>query len=168
MMVQIRPVAVEEASTLWDLRLEALRTVPEAFGSSYEEALETQPEAVRAKIEETDNQFVLGAYADGQIVGMAGFLRETARKTRHKGFIWGVYVKADYRKHGAGRALIEGIIERAHRMDGLEQIQLTVVTKNTGARNLYESLGFRSYGLERNALIVNGVRYDEEWMAYDL
>ncbi|RJX37625.1 GNAT family N-acetyltransferase [Paenibacillus pinisoli] len=168
MMVQIRSIAVEEASLLWDLRLEALRTSPEAFGSSYEEALETPPEAVRAKIEETANQFVLGAYADGQVIGMAGFLRETARKTRHKGFIWGVYVKAGYRKHGAGRALIGGILERARQMDGLEQIQLTVVTMNTGARNLYESLGFRNYGLERNALIVNGVRYDEEWMAYDL
>ncbi|MFF2887312.1 GNAT family N-acetyltransferase [Paenibacillus sp. NPDC057967] len=167
-MLHIRPVTVEEAPVWWELRLEALRTSPEAFGSSYEEALETSPEAVRAKVQATASQFVLGAYADGQLVGIAGFLRQTARKTRHKGMIWGVYVKSDYRKHGVGKGLIEEVIKQARRMEGLEQIQLTVVTTNTGATQLYKSLGFQGYGLERNALIVDGKRYDEQWMAYDL
>ncbi|REK77010.1 GNAT family N-acetyltransferase [Paenibacillus paeoniae] len=167
-MLNIRPVTVDEASVLWELRLEALGTSPEAFGSSYEDALETPLEAVRAKVEATENQFILGAYADGEMVGMAGFLRQTARKTRHKGFIWGVYVKSDYRKHGVGKGLLEAVIEQARRMEGLELIQLTVVTANRGARQLYESLGFQSYGLERNALIVDGIRYDEELMVYEL
>ena len=61
---------------------------------------------------------------------------------------------------------MEAIIEIArHRV---ELVQLTVVRDNEQARHLYASLGFREYGVEKNALKQDGRYYDEVLMAKDL
>jgi len=70
------------------------------------------------------------------------------------------------RNAGVGRRLIETIIEFAG--ERVELIQLAVVSENEQARRLYERLGFREYGLEKNALKQDGRYYDEVLMAKDL
>ena len=47
-------------------------------------------------------------------------------------------------------------------MPGLEQINLGVISGNDYARNLYISLGFEPYGLEKRAIVVNGKYHDDE------
>jgi hypothetical protein len=36
---------------------------------------------------------VFGAYADGHIIGMAGYQRQEGARDGHKAFIWGTYVQ---------------------------------------------------------------------------
>ena len=55
-------------------------------------------------------------------------------------------------------------ISRVSSMPGLRQISLGVISGNDSARRLYISLGFRSYGLERRAIMVNGEYHDDELM----
>jgi ribosomal protein S18 acetylase RimI-like enzyme len=95
---------------------------------------------------------------------MAGFWRDQNRKERHKGHIWGVFVAPAQRGKGVGRALIGAILDRARNLPGLVQVQLVVSTKATEARNLYSSYGFRSFGVEPQALMVNSHYVDEEHM----
>jgi RimJ/RimL family protein N-acetyltransferase len=54
-------------------------------------------------------------------------------------------------------ALFEGL----HCTFQIDRIQLTVVSSNDAARRLYERKGFVTYGIEPNALCVEGLRYDE-------
>jgi ribosomal protein S18 acetylase RimI-like enzyme len=84
----------------------------------------------------------------------------------HKGAIWGMYVRPNARRTGIGRRLVEAVIDLAR--DRVELIQLTVVRDNEQARRLYASLGFREYGVEKNALKQDGRYYDEILMAKDL
>lgn len=51
-------------------------------------------------------------------------------------------------------------------MEGLKQINLSVVTTNQAAVKLYRKLGFETYGIEKNALEYHGQEYNEELMAY--
>lgn len=53
-------------------------------------------------------------------------------------------------------------------MEGLKQINLSVVTINTAAVELYKKLGFQPYGIEKNAIEYIGQGYDEEYMTYYL
>ncbi|MGN4125083.1 GNAT family N-acetyltransferase [Lysinibacillus sphaericus] len=46
----------------------------------------------------------------------------------------------------------------------MEQINLTVVSENSSAKKLYKSLGFKVYGVERNALKFNGQYFNENLM----
>lgn len=50
----------------------------------------------------------------------------------------------------------------------VEQLQLTVVSSNAAAIQLYSKLGFVGYGLEKRALRVDGHYFDEMLMARPL
>ncbi|BFH64762.1 GNAT family N-acetyltransferase [Paenibacillus azoreducens] len=158
-----------QADAFWKLRLEALKNHPEAFGSSYEEQVHTPVSEVESRINEEPDNYILGAFTEaGELVGMAGFRREQGMKVRHKGMVWGVYVSSKHRGQGIAKMLMQEILRRGKEIEGLRLIQLTVVTANTAAAALYKGLGFVSYGLEKEALMVQGQTYDEEMMSYFL
>ncbi|MEK0316802.1 GNAT family N-acetyltransferase [Cohnella sp. 56] len=102
------------------------------------------------------------------LVGIASFVRESGMKSAHKGSVYGVYVSPESRGKGAGKTLMLALIRRARGLDGLEQINLTVVSDNVTAKRLYESLGFEVYGIERRAIKYGGRYFDEELMVLRL
>jgi ribosomal protein S18 acetylase RimI-like enzyme len=161
--VQIRVLEPADWEAYRAIRLEALANAPEAFAADLEEQRRLAPEDWANRLRGADS-FVLGAFENDRIVGMVGFVRQRGPKLRHKGTVWGMYVSPGCRGKGAGRLLMQELIERARRLDGLEQLTLTVVSDNAPARQLYLSLGFQVYGREPRALKV-GERYlDEELM----
>jgi len=110
--VEVRPLTDRDAATYWNLRLEALEQEPQSFAESAEEHRATPIALAAARLREADAGFVLGAFLDGELVGMAGFFREKHLKARHKGRIWGVYVRVNYRRQGIGRALFSALLEK--------------------------------------------------------
>ena len=168
--LDIRALTERDARDFQRLRLRALKEHPDAFGSSYElesaQSLETVAARMR-RTAESPSAFTLGAYRDGELIGMVGFYRDAwGEKVRHKGHVWGMYVASERQGEGVGRRLMQELLERAARLPGLEQVHLCVVTRNEAARGLYASLGFETYGVEPNALIVDGERLDEAHMVY--
>lgn len=165
MMIYIKDLNIEDAKIYWELRLEALKTSPEAFGSSYEDAVQIPINEIEERIKKDNNNYILGAFtADTQLVGMARFTREQGLKLKHKGMITGVYVSSQYRGKEIVKELIKEILSRGKEIEGLKQINLSVVSTNNVAVKLYKGLGFETYGIEKNALIYNGQGYDEEFM----
>jgi RimJ/RimL family protein N-acetyltransferase len=111
------------------------------------------------------DKFVLGAFDDGgSLVGIVAFMHESGFKTAHKGNVFGMYVAPELRGHGLGKSLMLELITNARECDGLEQINLTVVSENEFAKRLYKSVGFETYGVERNSLKFNGQYFDEDLM----
>ncbi|SDW23389.1 GNAT family N-acetyltransferase [Paenibacillus sp. CF384] len=168
-MIVVKTITPDDVEAYWRLRLEALLDSPEAFGATYEASVDTPIESVKARIQASEDQYVLGAFTEsGELVGMVGFRREESVKVKHKGFVWGMYVSPIARQQGVGRLLLQELLNRGRELDGLEQINLMVVTGNERARGLYLSLGFEVYGLERRALKYRGIYYDEELMVYTI
>jgi len=130
-----------------DIRLAALKTNPEAFGSVY--AIEAS-KPIERHAERLASSLVFGAYEDGQIVGLIGLKQEDGPKDAHKGFVWGFYVEPRCRKHGVGAALISALLAAARGV--VEQVRLSVVADNAAAIALYERFGFTHYGVEPRAL----------------
>jgi RimJ/RimL family protein N-acetyltransferase len=161
--IHIRQLTPSEAAAYREIRLEALRCSPEAFGSTFE-AESARP--LERFTERLTASLVFGAFLDAELVGIAGFMRREGAKDAHKGMLWGMYVRSGSRKAAVGRRLAEAVIDFARQR--VELLQLTVVSDNEPARRLYASLGFVEYGIERNALKQDGRYYDEVLMAKDL
>jgi ribosomal protein S18 acetylase RimI-like enzyme len=162
--MEIRFLNSNDAAEWRRLRTEALEGDPEAFSSSLEEHARLSLDEVKSRLGTMGDSFVAGAFEDSQLVGMAGFHQERGPKVRHKGRIWGVYVTPSKRGRGVGRDLIKALLERAAKIEGLDQILLSVTETQVPALNLYHSLGFETFGREPQALKIGDRVFDEDYM----
>ena len=167
--VEFRQLLHLDAAAYWHLRLEALEREPQSFAESAEEHSKTSIESAAERLAAAPSEnFVFGAFHDGQLVGMAGFFRYAIAKARHKGRIWGVYVRTSWREQGIGRTLLLALLAKIRTVEGVEQVSLTVVAGQDAARELYRSLGFKTYGLEPRGLKVGDRYFDDEHMVLQL
>jgi RimJ/RimL family protein N-acetyltransferase len=163
---EIRPVRQAEAAVWRGIRAEMLEAHPTAFSSAYEDFVDLSLDQVAARIPEPGgSDAVFGVYVGGVLCGSAGFVRETGVKSRHKGAMWGVYLRPILRGRGVGEALVGAVIAqaRAH----VEILHTAVNAENLGARDLYLRMGFRPYGREPRGLRWGGRDYDEDLLVLD-
>ena len=156
---QIRRLEPSDAALYREIRLEALRKNPEAFGSTFERE-NAQPLAwFEAVIGRAD---IFGAFVDGRLAGIAGFSAQEGSKQAHKGVLWAMYIRDDARGSGIGKMLVATILD--HARGRVEMVQLTVVSENEAAYRLYRAMGFVEYGYEKRGLKQGGRYYDERLM----
>jgi len=163
--MEVRLLTPDDAEAFWHLRLEALRNDPASFADSTEEHLATTVETARERLRKGDPacNFVIGAFEDGKLIGTAGFFRRPNNKERHKGHIWGVYVRPESRGKGIASALMKEIVRRAREINGIEQITL-VASAKLPAQRLYKALGFESYGVEPHSFKIGDQYIDDVLM----
>jgi ribosomal protein S18 acetylase RimI-like enzyme len=88
----------------------------------------------------------------------------TMVKRRHKGTLWGMYVKPAYRKNGIGKHIAQLLLTAAKQDAGCEQALITVTPPGSSAQKFYEDLGFIQYGVEYRALKLDTGYIDEVLM----
>ncbi|SEQ85705.1 Ribosomal protein S18 acetylase RimI [Faunimonas pinastri] len=154
----IRRLTAADAEAFRALRLEALEGHPEAFGST---AAEEQGHALTWYAGRLAGNLVIGAFRpDGvTLCGTVALFVSDREKSRHRGLVWGVYVRPQARGLGMAGALLRQLVAEAG--DQVEELRLTVSADNHPAVALYRRAGFTEYGLEPNALKI-GDRYVDE------
>ncbi len=163
--LEIRKLKESDATALWEMRMQALKTDPVAFAESVQELERTSVEEYATRLgKEGCDDFVFGAFDGATMVGMTGFYREKAEKLNHKGHVWGVFVAPVARGKAVGRRLLEAVIQEANKLSGLRSLLLTVTVTQTAARRMYESLGFRILATEPRSLRVGEEYYEEHHM----
>jgi len=71
-----------------------------------------------------------------------------------------MYVDKDYRGRGIGKKLLQGIIEKIKKVNGIKKVELTVVDTQEPAIGLYRGLGFRDKK-EKEGVKRGGKDYQE-------
>ncbi|WP_400163723.1 GNAT family N-acetyltransferase [Brevibacillus sp. TJ4] len=165
--MEYRLLEPNDAEMLAAIRLESLKLEPEAFGSSLAEAEQVTIEEWQARLspDNLSNSGYVGAFADGELIGIIGYFRHKGEKLRHKAALVSMYVRRSYRGSGAASGLIQTVLTHLRTLGDIQQAQLAVVTANQAAVRLYEKMGFQPYGLEKNALKA-GDRYLDETLMY--
>lgn len=163
--MDIRRLIDVDAIAYWELRLEALQNSPEAFGTSYEEALQRENPIERVKGNfKVNGNYTFGAFEEDKLIGMATLAQESSLKMKHRANIFAMYVSSKGRRKGVGKALMERAINQARETNEIEKINLSVVSNNESAKNLYLQLGFKVFGVEEMALKDRDVYYEEHHM----
>ena len=151
---QMRRLSRADAEAFRAIRLEGLERHPSAFGSSFNEE-RARPLSWFA--DGLDNGFVLGMESEEGLVAVAG-LHVGGEKARHRGMLWGMYVREQAREKGIAGRLVEGIL--THARQHLEEVVLSVEANNAGAIACYKSAGFSVTGQDTRALKIDGEYFD--------
>ncbi len=156
----LRRLGRADAEIYRGIRLEALRSAPDAYGSTYQDWADA-PLPVFA--DRTDASVVLGAFDTGALVGLSAMERDKGGNTRHRALVTAVFVRPAARGRGLAVTMIDELARIAV-ADGILQLELNVVTTNAVAIRAYERAGFRHVGRYPRALLSGGVFHDETVM----
>lgn len=112
------------------------------------------------------DSFTLGAFQNDELVGVVSFERDgkTREKQQHKGILFRMLVSVEYRGLGISKKLIEALLARVKALQDIEQINLTVVSHNSKAIQLYQSFRFEVFSSEKNAVKWKGHYFTENQM----
>lgn len=145
-MLLVRRLGGEEWVEYRDVRLRALADSPDAFGSTYEDAVLRPDADWRERVSacaESRLELPL-VLADGdRFMGLAwGLIAPEEPETAH---VFQMWVAPDVRGRGHGAALLGELIRWA-REAGAARAVLRVTCGNDPAERLYERAGFRPVG----------------------
>jgi RimJ/RimL family protein N-acetyltransferase len=165
MSIIIRKLQPGESAIYREIRLSCLKNAAQYFGSTYEEEVLNPKFAFETFIENGSPDHVMfGAFDKQRLVGITGFNRMTRQRAMHRGEIVQVYVDSNFRGQHLGEELIKYALQYAFALDGIEQVQLSVIASNQTAISLYEKLGFSTFGLQPRYFKVGDTYLDQQFM----
>ena len=148
------------------LRLEALRTEPQAYGKSYEE-LAARPDSYwqeRLAGAQRGDHMLLFAKEGSEVVGVVAAASENGEKIKHRVHVDEVYVLPDSRGKGVARMLMEALEKHCLDLGYVIVLSLNVAHTQEAARHLYESLGFKEIGTIQKDVHIADAFYDTDIM----
>lgn len=166
-MVRIAPITSDNAKSYNELVKRGLREHPTSFDTDIAEIEKRTARSVARGLQKFNpaNGCILGAFDEfGHLVGTAMVLRRTASKQSHCAEVLFVYVPIEHQGQGIAKKLMMAVTAVARRLEGVEQLHLTVNLNGSPARALYESFGFQSVGILPRAVCVDGTYFDQEHM----
>jgi GNAT superfamily N-acetyltransferase len=135
--IAIRPVGAAERAAwepLW-----------KAYLDFYQATVSRETyDATWARLQDpAEPMFVLGSYVDGKLIGIVHYLyHRSCWTTGDYCYLQDLYVAADSRKLGVGRALIEAVYQEA-KAAGASRVHWLTHETNGTARALYDTLADR-------------------------
>jgi len=161
--ISIREAQLSDVVQYRGLRLDALLDSPTAFSADYELNLNQPMSFWEGRVKPDEHGKLFFAEHASQLIGMTGIRLGESPKTKHGAYIWGVYVRPEWRGQHIAEALIGTCIHWAKTRQ-VNIVKLGVMTNNTSAVRCYERCGFSIYGTEPRALFYEGQYYDEYLM----
>ena len=167
--IELRNAEVQDASALIEY-LKATNAESPYLICEPEEitlSLEQEKEIITRK-EESERELLLLAFENGRHIGNVSLMSVgTSIRYRHRCCV-AIALYKEYCGRGIGRIMLSSILDVAKKT-GYTQAELEVVTENTGAVHLYESLGFVKYGqLPHSMKYKDGSTVDSYLMVKEL
>ena len=135
-MVLVRATALDDWQAMRDIRLQALRDAPDAFGSTHAREVAFAPAEWHRRATR-DGSFFAFIPGRAEPAGLAGGYEEEPGVTE----LVSMFVRPQARGHGVGEALIDAVAAWA-KDQGATSVHLWVTDTNKAAIRLYERCGF--------------------------
>ncbi len=123
--------------------------------------LEQEEDFIRNTLKNKYMSFFIGE-VDGEIIANCAVgLVMSNRRYLHRATM-GIAILKKYWKNGIGKIMMQECINWC-KNNGVEQLELDVVTENERAKSMYESLGFQIHGTKKRALKYSDGTYADEY-----
>jgi GNAT superfamily N-acetyltransferase len=139
-MVTIQRLQPDEIERLRRIRLAALKDAPDAFGSTYQEAIAWPNDRWQQQLRQLPTFL---AVVDGVDCGVVRSCPHPQQA--HVAYLISMWVVPHVRRTGVGVVLIDAVIDWA-KAEGCHQLLLDVCHHNPAAMTLYERQGFKPTG----------------------
>jgi GNAT superfamily N-acetyltransferase len=141
-MTTIRRIRPDEGAPLREVRLRALRTDPDAFAASHDQASARDDhiwEQIATTAADGHEEIIFVIEGEDRFAGMVGaFARADEPATRN---LYGMWVAPEARGAGLGVGLVDAVVDWSREV-GAEEVKLWVVETNVPAVRLYRRAGF--------------------------
>jgi RimJ/RimL family protein N-acetyltransferase len=171
MSFTIRRLTAADAFSYREIRLEGLAQHPAGFGSAWEDEAGKPLAWFEQRLADGT---VFGGFLpsknenakEAALAGVAGLIVPQGAKLKHKGVLFGMYVRPVARGTGLAAAVVQAVLNHARGI--VEEIQLTVAPDNEAALRLYRAAGFVEYAREPRSLKIDGKYHDSLLMTLPL
>jgi len=149
-----------------DIRLEALKEEPDAFGGSYNEYKEKDDlywiDKTSLSGEKAGKSFLCAVLVDNNFVSIGGAYQDENNEWN----IIAIYTKKEFRGIGAGSLLFNKILEELKNRK-VKKVFLRVNVKRVPAISLYKKFGFEIIKTIPNQISGDGKLHDEYEMCLE-
>ena len=158
--IDIRRLTADDAAAFSALRREITRENPVPMGLTFEEELTRTLDGFRAQLSSPLPNVVFGSFVEGELVATAAVSRASQfPSSHHKMVMWGVFTSHRHRRRGLSRQVVNTALQHAFD-NGVHRVNLQVYLPNEPATTLYKAIGFVEYGMESEAVCLDGLYYD--------
>ena len=142
-----------------DIRLQALKLDPQAFGDSYNVLIKKDNNFFFVLLS-SRSQVLYGAYDELRVIGTGSIKYAKALKFNHIAHLSGIYVMKEFRGRGVGKLLFEALIRIAFSNLRIKKLKLIVNMSQKGAIALYKSFKFKKIGDLKEEFNIDGTFHD--------
>jgi len=160
--MKIRAIEIKDASEYLKM-LKQLDTETKNMLFEADERKTTESETRNRIIENSESgSLTLVAEEDGKIVGFLSAERGFANRIRHSAYIV-IGILKEYHGRKIGKGFFKEL-EKWAKDSEITRLELTVMTHNENAVNLYKKMGYEIEGKKLRSLKVDGEYVDEYYM----
>lgn len=151
--MKIRRARIEDAVQL----IEIIKNVEKSGNMLFEPGERTL--SIESANQLISKLIVLVAVEDQRLIGYMMVKKDKLKRIAHKAYI-AIGIHSEARGRGIGSALFYALFELAKQQQ-IHRLELTVLTTNEAALNLYQKMGFEIEGRKKDSLFINGEYKDE-------
>jgi ribosomal protein S18 acetylase RimI-like enzyme len=165
--ITYRQLQQQDATRLIQLRLAVLSANPYSFSITEDEERQASKGVIERVIDnhaKSEERQILGAWGDGDLLGVVGMERYPGKVEKHKAHLWGPYVHTNSRHQGIGCTLVRKAVDFSFSITGVELILIEVSKASRSALSIFKNIGFVETGVQKRALCFNGKYVDLLYM----
>ena len=137
----IRKLEEKDWRIFSEIRLRALQTDPEVFGSTYEREADFTEAEWRTRLNDPDSE-IFAVFDDDEPVGMTGVAVDRNDPSRKTALFWGSWLRPDARGRGLSKLLYGSRIDWARNHPGVERIIVSHRESNVASKFANQKFGF--------------------------
>lgn len=166
MNVQIRQLNEDDWREFSEIRLTALQTDPQVFGSNYERESQFTEEDWRTRLRAEDNAVFM--LLDGETpIGITGAAVDRSDPTGKTALLWGSWLAPEYRGKGLSEMMYRTRIDWAKQQPAVEKILVSHRASNLSSKFANRKHGFKFTRAEEKQW-VDGATGDEVFYELDV